>query len=399
MASIRTKKRNGKIISYSFTCCLGRDTRGKQVRRYTVWYPPESLSPARARKEAEKEAEKWEEKQREEFEKDQNEPERVSIREMLQGRMDFPNFIWSVWFPLQIGNGELKAKTVSFYNDTCKNIAAYFDGYMLPAIDSIAIQRFLIFLRQKGYSAQYLQHHYRTLRMIFEFATDQGFIGSDPTQKVDRPQLARHKVDALTADEAKEFFAALSDEPLDFQCLLFVLMTTGIRRGECVGLKWRDVDEEKRTITISRNVVYTAQSGIIVNTPKTANSIRTVPITGHAVTLLHLLRVTQQRKHPDVILEDSYVFPSKKDIFSPRDPNAVTRRTKRFMRRHNLPDMSPHDLRHSYATLLLASGADVKSVQQILGHSKASTTLDFYVRADLQQMQAAADKFAEVFGL
>ena len=92
-------------------------------------------------------------------------------------------------------------------------------------------------------------------------------------------------------------------------------------------------------------------------------------------------------------------MPFKNDIFLPKNPDSVTRRLKRFMEANNLPDLSPHDLRHSCATLLLGSGADIKSVQEILGHAKASTTLDFYVRSDIKQMKAATEKMAMVFGL
>lgn len=85
--------------------------------------------------------------------------------------------------------------------------------------------------------------------------------------------------------------------------------------------------------------------------------------------------------------------------FEPRDPSAVTRRMKRFVTRAGLPDVSPHDLRHTCASLLLSSGADIKSVQEILGHADASTTLNFYVKTDLRQMRLATEKYAKAFDL
>lgn len=400
MASIKENKKGSKILSYQFTVCLGRDIQGKQIRRYSTWTPPEGLTPARAKKAAERAADAWEEIMRAEYEKDLQRPERVMTKELVNSKMPFSSFVYDVWFPLRINNGENKPKTVSYYSDTAKNIVAYFNGISIQNIGSTDIQKFFNYLHtEKQYSSQYVHHHFRCLNLIFDIALSHGILLENPMEQVNKPKLQKRKVDALSQEDAVTFFQALDSCPLDFRCLLYLLITTGLRRGECIGLKWRDVDEARSVIQIERNVTYTAQTGIAVNTPKTAASCRVVPVMDGTLSLLKHLRQQRQIENPTVILEDSFVFPSEADIFSPRNPDAVTRRVKRFMKAHGLPDMSPHDLRHSCATLLLSSGADIKSVQEILGHTNASTTLNFYVKSDLQQMQTASAKFAAAFNL
>jgi len=251
----------------------------------------------------------------------------------------------------------------------------------------------------KPLSPKSIRHQYVTLNVIFEYAEKQEMIAKNPMEKVDAPKKDKKPVDALTQEQAEQFFKLLPSCALDFRCILQLLITTGMRRGECIGLKWGDVDETACAIKVERNVTYTPQGGIIVSTPKTSNSVRTIPIMPTTLQLLQQLKRQTQRENPGTILESAFVFPGAEDIFSPRDPSSITRRVKRFMKSNGLPDLSPHDLRHSCATLLLSQGADIKSVQEILGHADASTTLNFYVKADLRQMQAATDKLAAAFNL
>ena len=400
MAAITPNKKNGKVISYRFRACVGRDESGKQIFRSMTWNIPEGLAPSRAEKAAQKAAVLWERDAKAEYEKDLNDPERVKGRELARAATDFVEFVEREWFPICIDNGERKPKTISFYNDTKRNIVEYFNGHTLQKITAIQIQKFFAYLRlERNFSPQTVQHHYRTLNMIFAFAAKQEILQKNPMEKVDRPKLPRKKVDALSQEEAAAFFKSLDNCPLEFRCLLHLLVTTGLRRGECVGLKWKDIDEARSMIQVERNVTYTARSGLVINTPKTAASCRVVPVMVSTLSLLKRLKQQRQSENPRVLLEDSFLFPSEVDIFTPRNPDAVTRRVKRFMKAQGFPDLSPHDLRHSCATLLLSSGADIKSVQEILGHVNASTTLNFYVKSDVKQMQAAAEKYAAAFNL
>ena len=104
--------------------------------------------------------------------------------------------------------------------------------------------------------------------------------------KIDCPKLPKKKVDALTKEQAEQFFVIVNTCPIDFKCMLYLMTTTGVRRGELIGLQWRDIDFNKLTIDIKRNVTYTPLSGIVVDTPKTECSIRTIPLISSVAAML-----------------------------------------------------------------------------------------------------------------
>ncbi len=408
MANIRENKKNGKTVSYRFTVCLERDARGKQVRKYTTWMPPEGLTPAKAKRAAEHAAEEWEQEARAEYQKEQNAIEQGLVYQLPPEKRkdDFVSFIENTWLPLQIRGGDNKPSTIAYYEYVSQNIKEYFAGTILQNISPACIQKYLIYLRNdfkskagKPLSAETLHHHYRVLNMMFAYAERLELISKNPMSKVDAPRRERKPVEAMNKEQAAKFFQLLDACPLDFRCMLHLMMTTGVRRGECIGLKWSDLDEKAGTITICRNVTYTPESGTIVSTPKTSNSMRTIPIMPSTLQLLQTLKKQTSSKHPDTHLRGAFIFPSENSLYEPRNPDSVTRRVKRFMKNNDFPDLSPHDLRHSCATLLLSQGADIKSVQEILGHADASTTLNFYVKSDLQQMKSATEKYAAAFNL
>lgn len=401
MASVTQNKKDSKVLSYKFRACVGRDEFGKQVWKCTTWKAPDGIMPCRAEKMAQKAAADWERQARDEYQKDLQNPERIKERQAAKDRTEFADFVHNTWFPICICDGEHKPTTVAFNKHISNVIADYFRGKAIQIISGTDIQKYLIYLRTTYKTAQgkplapkTIRHHYATLANVFSFAVKQEIITKNPMDKVDCPKTQRKKVDAFTEEQARSFFGYLDECPMDFRCMLNLLITTGMRRGELMGLQWGDIDFDDCVISVNRNVTYTPDTGIVVSTPKTECSVRQIPVMPSVAAVL-----MEYRNGAEKWKENDFLFPKDGNPSLARDPNSITRRVKRFMKLHDLPDMSPHDLRHSCATLLLSNGADIKSVQEILGHSNASTTLNFYVKSDMKQMKAATDKFATAFGL
>lgn len=401
MATIIENKKDGKIVSYKFRTYLGKDDLGKQIMRYTTWKPSNNLPLSKYQKAAEKAAVEWEKTVKLEYEKDLENPERVVERNIQQSRTEFTKFVTDIWFPVFVCDGNHKATTIEFYQHITNKINEYFKGRALQTITGIEIQKYLIYLRTeyktsqgKPLSDKTIRHHYCVLALIFDYALKQDFILKNPMDKVDCPTLTKKKVDALTQEQVQKVFIDLQTYPLEFQCIIYLFIFTGIRRGELLGLQWQDIDFKAKTISIQRNVTYTTLSGISVNTPKTSNSIRVIPITDFVIERLNDLKSLSPQ-----VKNEHYIFHSIESSFVPRYPDTVTKRIKLFMKNNGLPDMSPHDLRHTCATLMLSSGADIKSIQEILGHTNSITTLNFYVGSDLNRMKTAVSKMGEIFDI
>jgi len=321
-------------------------------------------------------------------------------------RIVFEQYINEIWLPCYAYDGSRRATTIDYYKRYLKEILNCFNSKMLNEITTNDIEKFMRYLKN-DYRTQYnkplqeqsIKHYYAVLRLIFGYAEKRDLIEINPMSKVNAPKVHRKPVEAFTKSEATIFFEALSKCPLDFHCMYYLFITTGMRKGELLGLQWGDIDFRSGILSINRNVTYTKESGIIVSEPKTANSIRKFPLLETALLLLQKMKKESEKKYSDTLLQNAFVFPREGLPFEAATPSEVTRKLKKFVKSIGLPDVSPHDLRHSCASLLLGQGADIKSVQALLGHADASTTLNFYVRTDIEQIRAATDKMAVAFGL
>ena len=383
MATITPNRdKNGNIISYKVTLCVGRDEQYKQVWRTCTIQRPEGLTPAKEKKEIERQADAWAEAQKAEYEKSHSKEDK--------SRITLSDFIVSHWWPDHVMDGSHTPSSISFYRYMSDDIIAYFGNRKrLAQIDAEAVKRYIKFLNTEAtthsgdpLSATTIVRHYQTLRNILNYALRFGYVKDDPCKNLstkDKPHRESKGIDFLSPKDARRFMLALEEEPLFWQCFMNVLITCGLRRGEAVGLQWGDIDSEKLSLSVSRNVTVdkdSAEKYHIGNT-KTGES-RTVPISARVYSLLMMLKREQEEKYGVTLLPSAFIFCSVENGYKPLYPTEPTRWQSKFVKRHNLPKVSPHDLRHTAATLALESGADLKQVQQLLGHKDPATTMQFY---------------------
>jgi len=258
----------------------------------------------------------------------------------------------------------------------------------------------------KPLSPTTIRHYYKLLGVLFSFAEKHDLIERNPMTRIDPPKMDHHDVDFLDPEQAQAFIKALDGAPVRWKVMMNLLIGTGIRRGEALGLQWQDINLKAATISICRNVTHVG-GGAVIDTPKSSRSIRTLPITPRLVTLLkewqseqmaEWQKLNADKKITRLLAPKAFVFGSETDPYEPMFPTTPTRWLKQFMKSHDLPDVSPHDLRHTCGSLLIMSGASVKDVQDTLGHADPATTLRFYAGNTPESLRKAADGLAEMLG-
>ena len=169
---------------------------------------------------------------------------------------------------------------------------------------------------------------------------------------------------------------------MEYQAAVKLLLFTGMRRGEAMGLKWSDIDFESSTLSISRSSQYLPSMGVFQKSPKNQASIRTIKLPGVAVAALKEYRVWQNAerlKMGDLWQDGDWVFTAWNG--TPMNPDTFSGWFRSFIRKTELEGVHVHTLRHTNATLLIAAGENIRTVSRRLGHSQTSTTSNIYSHA------------------
>jgi integrase len=253
------------------------------------------------------------------------------------------------------------------------------------------IQSFYAAKQETGTSIRTVRLIHAVLHRALTQALRWGLITRNPSDAVDKPQPRRQEMRVLDADQAKLLLKAAEGDRLE--ALYHLAITTGLRQGELLGLRWSDLNWQTGRLHVQRQVQRITGQGLVFSEPKSDAGRRLVKL-GSAV--LDKLRAHRDRQEQERLFagerwqENNLIFPSA--FGTPMDPRNLSRQFKHLPKRAGLPDIRFHDLRHTAATLMFQQGVHPKIVQERLGHSSISITLDTYSHVLPSLQEDAADK-------
>ena len=423
MASIkRITGKNGTV--YKITVSQGYDVQGKKMVKCTTFTPEQKQSERQQEKAAQVFAVEFE--------------NRVKNGESLEGeKMSFDGFA-EKWLE-RVKNSVTYTTYKSYEMMLRTKIVPYFRTYKLSKIKVAEIEAFLLTMVDCSAQSSIKKYH-MVLSRMFKTAMRWQIVDKNPCvlAEIPRSQKKVSGVMFFTTEQARMFLASLDMEfeltykghrriddtgkpyhvgdyiekrgmPLQLKVFFYIAMTCGMRRGEILALHWNDLDFEKKTIKISKSVTKTAD-GVTCKEPKTATSVRTIPMPDNIAPLL-----TQYRCEYDALRAsmgdkwqgDGNVFtqadgklmgmhtPYQRFVSHIERYNAWVMRTNEELpegakRLEPLPRIPFHGLRHTCATLLNDMGTNISIISKILGHAQTSTTMNIYAHSFESQLREAS---------
>jgi len=235
-------------------------------------------------------------------------------------------------------------------------------------------------LPNPGLSAKTVRSVHMMLSSCLAKAVNERLIPSNPAHGCNIPPKEKWEMKIIPLDKIGLFLHEA--DKAGYLAMFYLELTSGLRRGELLALLWTDVDTANCTISVSKQVIR-VNGELKVLPPKTKNAVRKIVLPKQTIELL----IAEHERHPDSTL----LFPSPK-TGGPLDPPAVARKMKTLLKRAGIDEIRFHDLRHTFATLSLQNGVDVKTLSHTLGHYSAGFTLDTYTHVTTQMKADAAEK-------
>ena len=239
-------------------------------------------------------------------------------------------------------------------------------------------------------------YYHHILSSMLNTAVQWQIIPNNPCERVKPPKAKRKEAIYLDEEDAIRLIECLDKTEFAYKALIITIIFTGMRKGEALGLTWKDIDFERRLIDINKELIYVHRVGVKIDTPKNETSIRVIKVPEIVMKTLSLWKEMQEENKKtfgDMYEDTGYVFTNK--LGKSFHPDSISSWFGRFVKENDLPPIHVHSLRHTNASLMIANGVDIKTVSKRLGHSNVQTTGIIYTH----QIRTADEAASEVLDL
>lgn len=285
----------------------------------------------------------------------------------------------------------------------------FIEGHVLPYLGECKLTDITVIqcqeLVNKWFNQGYKQYPYfrKVTAQIMRYGEAMELMPSNPMSKTILPRAKEEekKLQFYTKDEMAHFFKCLEDFG-NFKQLAFfrMLAFTGCRKSEILSLQWKDIDMTEKSVSIGKTLALDENTEIIIQTPKTASSTRSVGLDDETVKIMAKWRTIQRTDYLSMGLNTSsdyqYIFTNdRNELYYPQ---VVNDWLNYLIKKYELPRITPHHFRHSHASLLLQAGVPIKEVSERLGHKDVKITLEIYSHVMPEEAKKTATKFANFVG-
>lgn len=357
--------------SYRIKVSCGYKVDGKQVTQRMTWTPAPDMTPKQIEKELQRQVVLFEEECK---------------HGQVVSAVKFESFA-EEWFE-DYAKLNLKSTTFTRQRQLTKRVYKAIGHLRLDKITTREIQKFINSLAKEGVnehtgkplSKKTMVHYLSFISTILDYAIKMDMLNDNPCRRVTIPKGSKKKRHILTMDETQHFFKLLDNHaPLKWKAFFVLIIYSGMRRGEMLGLEWHDIDFATGMIHIERTSNYTKARGIYTDTPKTESSVRYIKVPMNVIVVLKEYRLWQngERERLGSKWETTDRLFTKWNG-SPMNLQSPYGWLKEFCEEHDFPFYGIHQFRHLHTSLLIGAGIDPTTVSGVLGHAQVSTTLNLY---------------------
>ena len=295
---------------------------------------------------------------------------------------------------------------------TLQKTMELFNNHILPAFGNMKMEKITVTFCQKKINEWFKFHSkYNVMKnytsAVLKFAIRMDLIKNNPMDKITVPRkmAAVGQDDNLkyfNKEELQQFFSCCREDATQSNNLLWItlfrlLAFSGMRKGEALALTWKDLDFQNETVSVNKTVARGLGNRLLIQTPKTATSKRTIVLDGITLSMLSTWRKRQAMDFLKLGLntmnEEQLIFPNtKNELMIPTKPD---QKLDRMIKKNGMTRITVHGFRHTHCSLLFEAGASIKEVQDRLGHADIQTTMNIYAHVTEKAKEKTAEKFAK----